>query len=97
MAARSGGLRRLWVFGSFVTDKPGPGDLDLLAVFDAGFSVEALPVQDKHWFDHEICRALYEIDFFWLTQQATDQTLLLILDTFRTNRSGDEAMIEVIL
>ena len=38
----TGQLRRLYLFGSFTTAKPIPGDLDCLAVMAAGFTTTNL-------------------------------------------------------
>jgi hypothetical protein len=57
-------LRQVWVFGSFATNKPGPGDLDMVALFAAEFDADAVAPPLRHWLDHELCHQLHEIDLF---------------------------------
>jgi hypothetical protein len=40
LAAMTGHLRRLFIWGSYVTDKPSPHDVDIMLVLSAGFAVE---------------------------------------------------------
>jgi len=91
----TGELRRVWLFGSFATDKPEPDDLDILALFASGFAPATLPENVRPWFDHELCRELHEIDLFYLTEQASDETLNLILGAFGRDRSGRDSILEV--
>lgn len=41
-------LRQVWVFGSFVTKKPGPDDLDIVALFAAEFDVANIAPSIRH-------------------------------------------------
>lgn len=43
LARRSGGLDRIVVFGSFVTTKPEPNDIDVVLVMRDYFRVDRLP------------------------------------------------------
>src|SRR4029434_145960 len=43
LLSETGSLRHLYLFGSFTTAKPTPGDLDCLAVMSAGFTTMHLP------------------------------------------------------
>ena len=40
LAATTGKLRRVFVWGSFVTAKPAPRDLDILLIMDENFEVD---------------------------------------------------------
>jgi hypothetical protein len=44
LAAANGKLRRVFVWGSFVTAKPAPKDLDILLIMDADFEVDGIAV-----------------------------------------------------
>lgn len=97
-AVRStGALRRLWFFGSFVTDKPGPGDLDMLAQFASGFDLASIAPELRPWIDHELCRSLHEIDVFLCKEDTPPSVMALLLETFGRNRAGEEAIVEVII
>jgi len=90
-------LRQVWVFGSFVTKKPGPGDLDVVALFAAEFDTATVPVPLRHWFDHELCRELHEIDLFTMKETTSPETRIMILETFGRSRDGQESIVEVLL
>jgi hypothetical protein len=47
LAKSTGQLTRVFLWGSFVTGKEVPNDLDVLLVMDPGFVVEAVPAQAK--------------------------------------------------
>ena len=42
LAATNGKLRRVFIWGSFVTAKPAPRDLDILLIMDEEFEVDGL-------------------------------------------------------
>ena len=90
-------LRRVWIFGSFVSGKTEPGDLDVLALFAEGFDPANLKADVGIWFDHEICREINEIDLFFMTESTPKEAFDLIIETFRYNRTGQETLAEVTL
>ncbi len=90
-------LKQVWVFGSFVTKKPGPDDLDIVALFASEFDATAIPVTLRHWFDHELCRELHEIDLFTMNETTFPQVRTMILETFGRDRDGQESIVEVLL
>jgi hypothetical protein len=45
LAVRTGKLHRVFVWGSFVTNKPSPRDLDVLLIMDHDFEVNDVPSQ----------------------------------------------------
>ena len=96
-AQSTGALRRVWVFGSYATRKPGPGDLEILALFGAGFDLTTVPPEQRHWFDHEMCRSIHEMDLFFLTEAAPPEVLAMTLDTFGRDRSGQKSIVEITL
>ena len=55
----TGQLRCLYLFGSFTTAKPTPGDLDCLAVMAVGFTTTNLTSPHLEVFQHDTCRLLY--------------------------------------
>lgn len=66
LAAGSRELRRVFVWGSFVTAKASPGDLDILPIMDEGFSVDDLDEPAQAVFDSVRARLLFQADVFWL-------------------------------
>lgn len=90
-------LRQVWVFGSFATRKPGPGDLDIVALFSADFDADGISASLRHWFDHELCHGLHEIDLFTMKETTPPDVRALILETFGRSRDGQESIVEVLL
>lgn len=90
-------LRQVWVFGNFATRKPGPGDLDIIALFSADFDVDAVSAPLRHWFDHELCRDLHEMDLFLMKETTPPDVRTMILETFGKSRDGQESIVEVLL
>lgn len=93
----TGALRRVWVFGSYCTSKPGPGDMDILAQLASEFDTSNPPLALREWLDHELCREVHEIDLFLCKEDTPDTVLALILSTFGRDRSGQEALVEILL
>ena len=64
LALRTGFVKRLIVFGSFVTAKEQPNDVVL--VMDDGFRLEDCPMESRGLFDHAVAQARYGASVFWL-------------------------------
>jgi hypothetical protein len=79
-------LARVFLWGSFVTSKEVPNDLDVLLVMSAEFSVEALPASSQVLFDHVRARLRYQADVFWTKTSIDQQVLHLWLDTYQTGK-----------
>jgi hypothetical protein len=88
----------LYLFGSFTTAKPAPGDLDCLAVMAAGFTTANLTSPHLEVFQHDTCRLLYQTDVFWVTESVAQEHVDAMLDVFSRNREGaPQPIIEVTL
>src|SRR5688572_29640730 len=59
IARQTGFLRRFVVFGSFVTHKPRPRDVDIFMVMENGFNVKALTGEAQIAFDHPAADAYF--------------------------------------
>ena len=94
----TGALRRLYLFGSFITAKPNPGDLDCLAVMASGFTTAHLAPSIMTVFQHDICRLYYQADVFWITEAVGQEYLETLLAVFARDRSGNpQPLVEVVL
>jgi hypothetical protein len=87
LAATSGQLRRVFVWGSFFTAKPAPRDIDILLIMDEDFEVERVPASTQAVFDSVRARLLFESDVFWARASIGDEMLDLWLDTYQISRS----------
>jgi hypothetical protein len=58
-------LRRVFVWGSFVTAKLAPKDLDILLIMDEGFEVDRIAARAQTVFDSVRAKLVFEADVFW--------------------------------
>lgn len=87
LAATSGNLRRVFVWGSFVTAKPNPKDVDILLIMDEDFEVDGLPEPAQAVFDSVRAKLMFKSDVFWARSSIGPELLDLWLDTYQTSRS----------
>lgn len=96
----TGRVKRAFVFGSFVTSKPFPRDLDVLLLMREGFDREfaALPESERFIFEHERARLLFEADVFWATEAIGTDEFSSWLSVYQRSRDMVECgIVEVIL
>ena len=70
LVPKTGKLSRFIVFGSFVTDKPEPNDVDIFVIMDDTFEVAELTGESRLVFDHERAQAHFGCSIFWIRQLA---------------------------
>ena len=87
LAASNGKLRRAFIWGSFVTAKPAPKDLDILLIMDKDFEVNGVAVPAQAVFDSARAKLLFESDIFWARASIGHELLGVWLDTYQTSRS----------
>ena|SRR5438128_2599531 len=66
LATATGGVERMIVFGSYITDKVAPNDVDLILVMRDDFRVEAVSQAAKALFDHGRSATELGASVFWL-------------------------------
>ena len=86
LAKSTGQLARVFLWGSFVTGKEVPNDLDVLLVMSTEFAVEAVPTPAQVLFDHIQARLRFQADVFWTKASIDPQVLHLWLDTYQTGK-----------
>ena len=87
LAAGTGKLRRVFVWGSFVSTKASPKDVDLLLIVAEDFERQSVAWAARVVFDSAQARLLYESDVFWARDSIGDKTLELWLETYQISRS----------
>ena len=97
LAEATGFLERFVVFGSFVTTKPEPGDIDVILVMGTGFQSSQAPLETRALFDHEQADAQFGASVFWIrTDLLILETVDEFLDYWQTRRDGQRrGIIEV--
>jgi hypothetical protein len=87
LAAKTGKLRRVFVWGSFVTTKPAPKDLDILLIMDEGFEIERIAPPSREVFDSTRAKLRFESDVFWARVSIGEEVLQIWLETYETSRN----------
>jgi len=65
LAKLTGKIERIFVWGSFVTAKGSPNDVDILLVMKEDFQLETVPEVCKTLFDYVKARVRFNTDIFW--------------------------------
>jgi GNAT superfamily N-acetyltransferase len=86
VARATGKLERVFLWGSFVTDKESPNDLDVLLVMAADFELDRVPEGQRILFDHTQARIHFNADEFWTKASLGQVVLDLWLDTYQTGK-----------
>ena len=70
LATETGHLARFIVFGSFVTTKREPNDVDVFMIMDDDFDVAVLNRESQLLFDHAAAQTHFGCSVFWLRRLA---------------------------
>lgn len=97
-ARATGQLSRVFLWGSFVTDKESPNDLDVLIVMTNEFDLAKCPLDVRPLFEHARAKVKYSADVFWAKASIGEPTLQLWLDTYQTGRDfARRGIVEVLV
>lgn len=88
LAQSTGHLFRIVVFGSFVTTKPDPNDVDVFLLMDDRFDVSATTGEARLLFDHLAADAHFGASIFWLRRQAAFDGEQAAVEYWQTKRDG---------
>ena len=66
IAKRTGCLLRFILFGSYVTSKSDPNDVDVVLVMSDSFRLADCPLESRGLFDHSLAEARYGASVFWI-------------------------------
>ena len=70
LAAATGHLARFIIFGSFVTAKPEPNDVDIFLLMEDAFDVSQATRESKVVFDHTAAHDYLGASVFWIRRAA---------------------------
>lgn len=97
-AKSTGKLERVFLWGSFVTSKESPNDLDVLLVMAADFNLEQVPRDCRGLFSHTRARIRFTADVFWTKASISQETLDLWLDTYQLGKDlRRRGIVEVVI
>jgi hypothetical protein len=93
----SGHLARFVVFGSFVTAKPEPNDVDVFLLMEDSFEASQLTGDLQLLFDHAAAQDYFGASVFWLRRLAALQGEQAAVEDWQVKRGGGQrGIIEII-
>jgi predicted nucleotidyltransferase len=97
VARSSGHLARFVVFGSFVTDKPEPNDVDVFLLMENSFEASHLTGDQQLLFDHTTAQDHFGASVFWLRRLAALRGEQAAVEDWQVKRGGGQrGIVEII-
>ena len=99
LAQETGKLEQVFIWGSYFTDKPDPGDIDLFLIMSPDFELNDYTGEMRLVFDSEAAERELGTAVFWMTSSAGSQTTVaFFLEQFQSRRDGGRrGIVEVLL
>jgi Family of unknown function (DUF6932) len=96
-ATATGQVARFIVFGSFVTAKPEPNDVDVFLLIEDAFDAGLLTGEARLLFDHATAQAHFGASVFWLRRLAALAGEEETVEYWGTKRDGGvRGLVEII-
>lgn len=70
LAINTGKVARFVVYGSFITNKPAPNDVDVFILMEDSFDANEVSNEAALVFDHLAAQNVYGASVFWIRQMA---------------------------
>ena len=97
IASRTGHLFRFVVFGSFVTSKSEPNDVDVFMVMGDGFEFGHLVGEARLLFEHASAQHHFGCSVFWIRRLAAMGGEQAVIEDWQIKRDGAErGIVEII-
>ena len=97
VAAATGHLARFVIYGSFVTDKPQPNDVDVILVMDDSFDGDTLHGESALLFDHAAADVHFGASVFWLRRLSAMGGEQPMVEYWQAKRGGGQrGIIEIV-
>ena len=81
-----GEVERILLWGSFVTAKENPGDLDMLVVMKTTFERAKLQGEVALLFDYIQAKARFHADIFWVKNDIGQEAIELFIETYQLSK-----------
>jgi hypothetical protein len=88
LATATGAVGRFFVFGSFVTAKPEPNDVDVFLLMDDSFDLNTVTGEARLLFDHAAAQAYFGASVFWLRRSSAYPTEQETVAGWQITREG---------
>jgi hypothetical protein len=97
VATSTGHVVRFVVFGSFVTDKPEPNDVDVFLIMDDSFDGDKLQGEAALLFDHGAADVHFGASVFWVRRLAAFRGEQATVEYWQAKRGGGQrGIIEIV-
>ena len=94
---QAGHLSRFVVFGSFVTDKLEPADVDVFLLMEDTFDASQLTGEARYLFEHSAAQTRFGASVFWLRRVAAWEGEAATIDFWQVKRGGSlRGIIEIV-
>lgn len=98
LATGTGHLARFIVFGSFVTMKANPGDVDVFLMMENDFDVNMVPEPAVYIFDHITAQNYEGASIFWIRRLAAIEGEEATINHWQIRRDGNQrGIVEVVV
>jgi len=89
LAKETGHLARFVVFGSFVTNKPAPNDVDIFMLMENTFDASQLAGETAILFDHLAAQNYFGASIFWVRRLAALGGEAATIEYWQIKRGGE--------
>ncbi len=90
-------MARFVIFGSFVTAKPDPNDVDIFLLMEDSFDMSELAGEAKLLFDHAAAQARFGASVFWVRRLAAFEGEQTTIEYWQIKRDGGQrGIVEII-
>jgi hypothetical protein len=96
VAFATGHVAKLVVFGSFVTSKPEPNDIDVFLLMENAFDASRLTGEAQLLFDHLGAHTHFGASVFWLRRESAWEGEQAAVEYWQVKRGGGRRGIVVI-
>ena len=85
----TGNLQQLIIFGSYITAKPEPNDVDVVIIFSDDFDLTVCSEEVKRLLDHQQAENEFGASIFWIRPSLLlFQTLEEFVESWQVKRDG---------
>ena len=89
IAKDTGNLQQLIIFGSYITAKPEPNDVDVVIIFSDDFDLTVCSAEIKKLLDHQQAENEFGASIFWIRPSLLlFQTLEEFIESWQVKRDG---------
>lgn len=98
LALTTGQLARFIVFGSFVSDKPLPNDVDVFMLMEDSFDASQLTGEVQLLFDHASAQSHFGASIFWLRRLAAWEGEQATVEYWQVKRGNEiRGIVEIVV